>query len=29
MRILAEEKGEAGNVPVIISQCSEGDGYCT
>jgi hypothetical protein len=29
MRILAKEKGEAGNVPVIISQCSEGDGYCT
>jgi len=28
MRILAAEKGESGNIPVIISQCSEGDGTC-
>mmetsp|Transcript_47601 Transcript_47601/g.54973 ORF Transcript_47601/g.54973 Transcript_47601/m.54973 type:complete len:312 (-) Transcript_47601:375-1310(-) len=28
MRILAVEKGESGNIPVIISQCSEEDGTC-
>lgn len=29
MRILAEERGESGNVAVVISQCSEREGTCT
>ena len=29
MRQLAAEKGEDGNVPVVISQCSAGEKSCT
>lgn len=29
MRQLAAEKGQAGNTPVIISQCSEDEQTCT